>query len=219
MKKYIIEGNINFYDELYKSLDDSDKEDEPELCQISGTKLTDRFVTLECGHKFNYQPLCKEIYNQKYVYRTYTFEQLDNKNKQKFINSGKNYYIRCPYCREIQFTILPYYADTTFQYREVYGVNSLNDKLCDALFIQNYYSIHNTQTQMYYMYGETFKFMGKPCSGPQCYAVQVAKIEGTDLHYCGDHWRTGLSQYKKNLKIKEKQEKMLVKQQLAEQKA
>ena len=38
MSKYVIEGNINFNQELYKLLDeDSDNEDE--LCQITGLEL------------------------------------------------------------------------------------------------------------------------------------------------------------------------------------
>ena len=47
MSKYIIEGGINFYEELYKSLDKNDtKEDEEELCQITGLPLIDRYVTM-----------------------------------------------------------------------------------------------------------------------------------------------------------------------------
>ena len=30
-----IEGGLNFYDELYKSLDDSENEDEINICQIN----------------------------------------------------------------------------------------------------------------------------------------------------------------------------------------
>ena len=44
MSKYTIEGNINFQDELYKLLD-IDSDDEEELCQITGIKLTDKFFS------------------------------------------------------------------------------------------------------------------------------------------------------------------------------
>ena len=60
MSKYTIEGNINFQDELYKLLD-VDSDDEEELCQITGIKLTDKHVILECKHHFNYDALYKEI--------------------------------------------------------------------------------------------------------------------------------------------------------------
>ena len=83
MSKYTIEGNINFYDELYKSLDSSDDEIkcddenkgddeikgdheitgnyEMNECQITGLPLGDKSVTLECKHNFNYIPLYREI--------------------------------------------------------------------------------------------------------------------------------------------------------------
>ena len=56
MKKYNIEGGINFFDELYKSLDTTNVE-EDNICLISNQVLVDKFVELNCGHKFNYIPL------------------------------------------------------------------------------------------------------------------------------------------------------------------
>ena len=70
MPNYKIEGDINFYDSLYNSLDyDSDKEDnsKKQICEISGQELKDRFVTLECNHTFNYDALYTEICKQKFV--------------------------------------------------------------------------------------------------------------------------------------------------------
>ena len=66
----IIEGEIDFYAELYKSLDDDDTKNmedinENKLCLISKQQLTDNFVELICGHKFNYLPLYKDIVNHK----------------------------------------------------------------------------------------------------------------------------------------------------------
>jgi hypothetical protein len=72
MTKYTIEGNVNFQDELYKMLnEDSDDEDVTNLCQITGLPLTDKHVTLECNHRFNYVSLYNEIYKQKHVFKTY----------------------------------------------------------------------------------------------------------------------------------------------------
>ena len=61
MSKYIIEGNINFQDELYKSLDE-ESDNEEEFCLISGLPLKEKYITLECNHKFNYESLYKEIF-------------------------------------------------------------------------------------------------------------------------------------------------------------
>ena len=41
---YKLAENINFYDELYKSLDDNESDtDETKLCQITGLELKERF--------------------------------------------------------------------------------------------------------------------------------------------------------------------------------
>ena len=67
--KYNIEGGIDFYEELYKSLDvdeDNNKtEDDKNLCLITNKPLCDKFVKMECEHKFNYIPLYLDIKNHK----------------------------------------------------------------------------------------------------------------------------------------------------------
>ena len=71
MNKYNIEGNISFYDELYKSLDDDvgqDAENE-EICLITNMPLTDTHFKMQCGHKFNYKPLFLDIKNHKQKFR------------------------------------------------------------------------------------------------------------------------------------------------------
>ena len=69
MKKYIIEGGIDFYSELYKSLDIEENinkiEADNNICLISNLPLTDKYIKLNCGHKFNYIPLYHDIYNHK----------------------------------------------------------------------------------------------------------------------------------------------------------
>jgi hypothetical protein len=56
MDKYKLEGGIDFFAELYKSLD-IEESDENNMCLITNQPLTDKFVSLNCGHKFNYIPL------------------------------------------------------------------------------------------------------------------------------------------------------------------
>lgn len=201
--KYIIEGNISFYDELYKSLDDSDDEKD-DVCQITGEPLTNTSVTMECGHKFNYLPLYKEIYNQKYIFNTYTIESLNNKNKIKFQNECKPYYIKCPYCRDIQFTILPYYQELCLN--KVYGINSLDFSLPDKKLIHTSYGFNHC--------GKLFMNVGKPCSHNNCSSLNVACIIGTELNYCIIHWREGNKQYKQQ----QKEKKILEKKKIIEEK-
>ena len=104
-KKYTIEGNIDFFSELYKSLDVAEdtnkKESDNNLCLISKLPLTDKFVKLKCGHKFNYVPLYNDIVNHKLKFNNMESTQSHLKNNQ----------IRCPYCRTVQTELLPYYED------------------------------------------------------------------------------------------------------------
>ena len=69
MTKYKIEGNIDFYDELYKSLDIEENEQKTDednnLCLITNEPLTDKYHEMACGHKFNYLPLFLDIKNHK----------------------------------------------------------------------------------------------------------------------------------------------------------
>ena len=54
----------SFNDELMKLLlEESD--DNVETCLISGDKLEDNFVKLECNHKFNYKDIYNEVHKQK----------------------------------------------------------------------------------------------------------------------------------------------------------
>ena len=57
-----------FYEELYKSLDTNDDNNSNEVCQITGMPLIDKYVTLECGHKFNYDAIYTEIHKQKFIF-------------------------------------------------------------------------------------------------------------------------------------------------------
>jgi hypothetical protein len=115
-KKYKIEGNIDFFSELYKSLDEDDKnedENEDKKCLITNQLLTDRFVKLNCGHLFNYLPLLNDIKNHKEKFNN--LEGSHTKLKQDEI--------RCPYCRKRQSEVLPYYED--LYPNKINGVNCI----------------------------------------------------------------------------------------------
>lgn len=90
----LCEGNINFSEELMKQLCNDEKEDE-KVCLITGEKLCNNFITLECGHTFNYNSIMSELINQR------------KKNRLEIQKCGTNQ-IKCPYCRSIHKGILPY---------------------------------------------------------------------------------------------------------------
>ena len=115
MKKYKIEGNIDFFSELYKSLDEEENkfkiEEDDNKCLITNQILVDKFVKLDCGHKFNYIPLFKDIKNHKSK-----FNILEGNTSILKQNE-----IRCPYCRKKQHSVLPYYEEMGFD--KINGVN------------------------------------------------------------------------------------------------
>jgi len=127
-KHYKLEGGIDFYAELYKSLDESDSDKETDennndnnkeqknkdVCLITNQKLEDKYVKMGCGHTFNYIPIYNDILNHKTKFN----------NMESTSNRLKMDEIRCPYCRYKQQGLLPYYAELGL--KEIYGVNSCN---------------------------------------------------------------------------------------------
>lgn len=221
MTKYTIEGNINFYDELFKSLDDSDDEDDANLCQITGLPLDDKAVTLECNHHFNYDALYRELCKQKFDFKTYEIHQLSKNEQIKFLATKLDYYIKCPYCRNMSFSILPYYEELGL--KKKYGINSLDNTLPDTILLKhNVYSHYGSDDYTFIWQGVTFK-KGQ-CSAimnyepVQCSQKYVANITGSDLLYCKCHYRGGLKKFNFSLKNKAIEEKNKLKAEVVKQK-
>ena len=103
---YIINSNINFYEEINNFKDYSYEE---EICLLTGENLTDNYITLNCNHKFNYLPLYNELCKQKTRYNSLETTKL-------LINE-----IKCPYCREITDKILPFIIDDNVELKN--GIN------------------------------------------------------------------------------------------------
>jgi len=165
MLNYHTENNINFYDELYNSLD-YESDDEEHTCQITGNVLTDKHVVLECKHKFNYEPLYKEICRQKFVFKTYDLNSLSKNDKQKCKDRHVDYFIKCPYCRSVQFTILPYYEE--LRSKKIYGINTLDKAFSSTAHVSN----STNSITSFSMFGVNF------CLG------QCAHIYSYDSHFC-----------------------------------
>jgi len=103
---YIIENNVNFYDELNKELLEESINDN--ICLLTHVPLEQNPITLECNHKFNYIPLYNEVCNQKKDSYLETTHLLLNQ-------------IKCPYCRSITNKLLPYVKHKDVTYKR--GVN------------------------------------------------------------------------------------------------
>ena len=78
-------------------------------CYITGEKLNDSSVTLDCNHTFNYLPLFQDIFKQKHSIR----------NKMNYLTKWN---IECPYCRVVQNKLIPYKKMPGV--RRIRGVNS-----------------------------------------------------------------------------------------------
>jgi hypothetical protein len=72
-------------------------EDEDALCLITNEKLNLFHISLQCGHKFNYEPLYQEVLRQKG--RTGI---INNYHEKIDVNQ-----IKCPYCRTLTNRLLP----------------------------------------------------------------------------------------------------------------
>ena len=206
MSKYTIEGNVNFQDELYKMLnEDSDDEDVTNLCQITGLPLTDKHVTLECNHRFNYVSLYNEIYKQKHVFKTYNPNTFTKEEMDVFLKCKPDYFIKCPYCRNIQFSVLPYYKELGL--KKIRGINSesksSDEKGCYELWLD---------CHSFTMYGATF-MPGKCCTTSyNCLQKYVAPIPNTQLTYCQSHYKYELKCFNMNIKLALQNEKERKKQ-------
>ena len=123
MQNYLIEGDIDFYNELKNRTNSNDCNEDENTCLITGEELCYPTITLLCGHKFNYFPLLDEVKKQK----------RERRNIPKLsINQ-----IKCPFCRNIQNKLLPYICFDISGYQPILGVNSPS-KYCMFLNKCNY---------------------------------------------------------------------------------
>lgn len=221
MPNYKIEGNIDFYSSLYSSLDydsDQDIKDNKSICEISGTKLLANFVTLECKHTFNYDALYTEICKQKYDFQSYTTDVLSKTDIQKIRDKKLDYYIKCPYCRHIQFELLPFYDDLPFQKK--YGVNTEDPdfKVIKSSYVPS--TVPNNYT--FHIYGyqftkgwcckETTNSSGKIVPCYNTYSTPIVAPDGSSKSFCPNHVRVEVKAYKLEVKKKAIEDKLLAKQ-------
>jgi hypothetical protein len=180
MPKYLIEGNINFYDELYKSLDSYNQESQPKedlndnhLCLITQKPLTENYVALECNHKFNYNAIFHDVMNHKKKFNTMERHTLK-------INE-----IRCPYCRNIQKKLLPHVDG----FPKVHGINYIDEE-----------NINGQYFRMGYTRGKC-SYQDETCQ--KCENVMVKMMMTHNKSYCYNHYSLVIHKI-----IKEKQEKI-----------
>ena len=207
MNKYILEENIDFYSELFKSLDDEEPENKCDetnnaknsnICLITNEKLIDRYVKLNCGHSFNYVPLYNDLVNYKSKYN------LMESVHKRLMNDE----IRCPYCRNIQKGIIPYYEELNLP--KINGVNYIqvfNPKQFRCCF-----KIMNL------LYNEDIEESETNVKFLNCSSMYASKIILSDVNfdddniYCYEHKKMIIKKYKDDKKQKMKDEKLKIKE-------
>jgi hypothetical protein len=224
MKKYYIEGGLNFYEELYKSLDDEDNQNnivENKLCLITDEPLTDKYIQMECGHKFNYIPLYYDIKNHKQK-----FNSLESNATRLHTNE-----IRCPYCRNKQIGVLPYYPELGLD--KVNGVNYTHPSYKQPLTSSKY-----KYKKCEFVYDVSNNNIITTCSllGSQINynnGILDDNNYGDEKYYCWNHKKMMIKKYKKDIanklleevkkakleaKMKAKEEKLEAKMKAKEEK-
>jgi hypothetical protein len=215
------EESKKFNDELKQLLEEDSENDEnnDNYCLITGNTLEINAVKLDCGHKFNYHAIFKDIVNQKFKSKTYNLHTSDETFKMK--KSGTDYFIRCPYCRNSQTTLLEYYPEMGLE--QIYGVNTNN---------KNYKSTNLTKiicSEPIIKYDKIFKYEnGKHCDHNiinikyginKCSNLYVTNLTGTEQNYCENHYIKYYQKFLKDKKLKEeKQKKQEEKQKKQEEK-
>jgi len=215
MPKYLIEGAIDFYSELYKSLDEDENnfktEEDNNLCLITKQPLTTNYVTMECGHKFNYVPLFKDIDNHKR-----NFNNMEGNSGRL----GKNE-IRCPYCRKKQTTLLPYYENIGVP--KVIGVNQTyfpptynETKINNTHWGPCEYLDHSTQFGIFQdasgiiQEGSINTKVKCNCHGSPICINTYGTNYGDTKKYCYTHKRMMIRKYKKEMLDKAKADAKMV---------
>jgi len=208
MSKYNIEGGLDFFAELYKSLDIEESEEKTEeddnKCLITNQELIDKYVKMACGHKFNYIPLYNDIVNHKNK-----FNNLEGTHSKLNINE-----IRCPYCRKKQQELLPYYEELGLA--KLQGVNFYNFNLykCEYKIPNPDHDSNMPKTDSNSEY--------KSCL---CYGTKIkihdwkhANTYGDTKYYCYTHKKEMIKKYKLQQKEKAKEEKQKAKAKEKEEK-
>ena len=200
MTKYNIEGGLDFYSELYKSLDIEENENKSEedsnLCLITNKPLIEYHFKMNCGHKFNYIPLYLDIKNHKEKYN----------GMESTTSHLKPNEIRCPYCRNKQIGVLPHYEELGLS--KIHGVNTINPnyisqskyssaskpfKPCEFLtpnpnFDSNMEETENENCQFFKCY-----FLGSKISKSD---IELMNNEN-ECYYCYSHRKKVINRYKK----------------------
>jgi hypothetical protein len=198
MKNYKIDGvdNFDFYSCLNDDADDIDNHND-NLCLITQQPLVDKFVKLNCGHKFNYIPLYNDLVNHKKKFNTM-------ESSGGFLRKDE---IRCPYCRQKQTGYLPSYPDMNLP--KVDGVNWMEPTMNFNTAGSNKcgYLVNNElfNSSLPECNETNIKYIKCGCFGHYKLSLFENDIQD-DNYYCYNHKTIVMKKYKLDIKNKKKEE-------------
>jgi hypothetical protein len=226
MDKYDIEGGIDFFSELYKSLDETSDDDAPNdtACLITEQPLAEFYVTMKCGHKFNYKPLYLDIKNHKQK-----FNNLESSSGRLGHNE-----LRCPYCRNKETGVLPYHEELGLP--KVHGINFIDPNYkplntssmhkhflspCEFLTPNMHFDPSGSEiVESSHDIDANCKFYKCGHLGSQINSYAgISPMEnfGDEKHYCWSHKKQVIKKYKRDLILKAKEEVKAKKMQIKEE--
>jgi len=199
---YKVEDEIDFFKELSMSLIIEEKQETQEesaihtnSCLITNEPLVDKYVTMVCGHKFNYVPLYKYLINYKQK-----FNSMESTKQRLELNE-----IRCPYCRNKQKQLLPYYDDLP-GIKKVSGINQQN-------IIMEWSKDHPCCYEINFINNNSIL-----CGNFYTSLLPEQYKEKNSQYYCSLHLKKKVQQFVKEEKEELKKQKAIEKQKLHEEK-
>ena len=173
---YNIKDVTDFYNQIHdNSLDEI--EENANVCLISQQPLEEDHITLLCGHRFNYDPLFKDVYNHKKKHYTLDTMRL------------RDYQIRCPYCRNIQNQLIPHYPGK----EKVHGVNCFTNMNTEMFVHMNYPSMYHIHYKNYakgyccHDVNDIQSMIKNPQHAVKCVDTTVIYNEIDERVYCKKH--------------------------------
>lgn len=120
-----VEGDFDFWAALEEE-DDNSKCNHEDNCLLTQETLSLNYITMPCGHKYNYIPICKEIAAMKST-------KLHYYNHGIKLSRGQTY---CPYCRQVFDKLLPKipWIDFTPEKHVCSSTNYIDHRSCKHVF-------------------------------------------------------------------------------------
>ena len=174
---------LYFYTSLENDTEtDTDDDFSQGVCMITQSPLYGDYVTLQCGHTFNYDAIFNDIYNHKKKFHDLETSRL------------KNSQIRCPYCRNIQDCLLPCPSGK----KMVCGVNAVvdipQDKVVNMRTPSMFWLNYRNFARGYCCHGvENISRLGVSCSEVTCSDTMVIYNDVDERVFCKAHLKENLT--------------------------